>query len=831
MMKLKSIGGRVLPMTPPITAPSPASHQHGRHGTTVRTRLAATSLMLVESFACLVLVAASAAGVTEERTVSGVRISLGDEGRRWTLVPTLLGGKVESFLALREEIPFGENLTAVWYRKRTSADGAESWEPMAFAEQDQSKAIRAVKDALSLSDATDGSWPVAVAPVAAPQPEAMVKGVLETDALAPMVAALENPQPFVEMLEGAGWAAAAIDASLEVTECQDVHLFADVVARAEAEHIRLQQGSSDGSFFPQELPCGRSRTIAARLKADGTWIIPELSALLPQFEPHELIQVPSAGTIVRGASSVLVEFRSSNAGDLGDVMGQVVVHLYDSTPPELSVEVSSSATIHQPRGRLPYIVAPATYTLRAAAVDRGEPIAVTSPAGGAEVQVSGAGFHIVKFGATDSAGLSVERTELLEIRDRPLLDAEIVVEALAVESNGEAGSLLTTTLLLGARDFDMRQIHLGTTQLRVLGETGELLAPPASVIGISLCDASCLGTGGAPGSVGFMFDRGRGGAEFELGYWRLRYEVVLAADSPPPAILELAGASKDSLSPSFDFVATTGARESEVAVAELAVLGAIHPDVFSGEPDPTTGDPSDVTPPVECRWVDSFTPLSGDPIARCLNEDECGFTYTWTEIASVRIINPVGRPRGSGSAYAEDCLGDISCSASSGVGGLFKMWLVPTPPCSACLITTTAFPIFTVAAGVDAPALAVAGAQIEVRGGGVDAVAVGAVGAGSNPPATIEVGSDPEVTVTIGQGEMFSRTFSSGAPAVGFVSACSVTVSIGSAAPIDVWADNWPFFNYGSSWANIGNPSPNLHIHGEVIDGPCAGLSNDVFYR
>jgi hypothetical protein len=33
-------------------------------------------------------------------------------------------------------------------------------------------------------------------------------------------------------------------------------------------------------------------------------------------------------------------------------------------------------------------------------------------------------------------------------------------------------------------------------------------------------------------------------------------------------------------------------------------------------------------------------------------------------------------------------------------------------------------------------ALAVAGAQIEVHGGGVDAIAVGAVGAGSNPPAT-----------------------------------------------------------------------------------------------
>jgi hypothetical protein len=153
---------------------------------------------------------AEAAAATAERTVSGVRISLGEEGRRWTLVPTMLDGKVESFLALREDLAYGENLTAVWYRKSTSADGTESWETKAFEDQDQSKAIRAVKNALALADATDGSWPAPVAPVAAAAPESLVKGVLETDALAPLVADLDDPQPLVEMLEGAGWKAAWI---------------------------------------------------------------------------------------------------------------------------------------------------------------------------------------------------------------------------------------------------------------------------------------------------------------------------------------------------------------------------------------------------------------------------------------------------------------------------------------------------------------------------------------------------------------------------------------------------------------------------------------------
>ena len=67
-----------------------------------------------------------------------------------------------------------------------------------------------MKETLALADSTDESWPVAVAAVAAAEPESMVKGVLESDALAPLVADLDDPQPLVEMLEGAGWKAAWI---------------------------------------------------------------------------------------------------------------------------------------------------------------------------------------------------------------------------------------------------------------------------------------------------------------------------------------------------------------------------------------------------------------------------------------------------------------------------------------------------------------------------------------------------------------------------------------------------------------------------------------------
>ena len=61
------------------------------------------TLALGAAMAWIAPESAEAAAATGERSVSGVRITLGEEGRRWTLVPTLLDGKVESFLALREE--------------------------------------------------------------------------------------------------------------------------------------------------------------------------------------------------------------------------------------------------------------------------------------------------------------------------------------------------------------------------------------------------------------------------------------------------------------------------------------------------------------------------------------------------------------------------------------------------------------------------------------------------------------------------------------------------------------------------------------------------------
>jgi hypothetical protein len=75
----------------------------------------------------------------------------------------------------------------------------------------------------------------------------MIKGVLETDALAPLVADLEDPQPLVEMLEGAGWKAAWIGplegGQLATAEPDAVACSQDVVLAALATTVEVVSDS------------------------------------------------------------------------------------------------------------------------------------------------------------------------------------------------------------------------------------------------------------------------------------------------------------------------------------------------------------------------------------------------------------------------------------------------------------------------------------------------------------------------------------------------------------------------------------------------------------
>ena len=183
-----------------------------------------------------------------ERTVSGVRIMFGETGQRWTLIPTLLDGNVESFVALREDAPVGENITAVWYRKSTAANGETLWQSFAWSQQEQSNAIRAVKDTLGLPDSSDELWGCAIAALPASTEEPFAKGLLASDPLAALVAVLDNPKPVVEMLEDAGWKAAWIDPleSLSMASIESCAQATVLDAYAAAVEVAITDGVEAG---------------------------------------------------------------------------------------------------------------------------------------------------------------------------------------------------------------------------------------------------------------------------------------------------------------------------------------------------------------------------------------------------------------------------------------------------------------------------------------------------------------------------------------------------------------------------------------------------------
>ena len=183
-----------------------------------------------------------------ERTVSGVRIMFGETGQRWTLIPTLLDGSVESFVALREDAPVGANITAVWYRKSTAANGETLWQSFAWSQQEQSNAIRAVKDTLGLPDSSDELWGCAIAALPASTEEPFAKGLLASDPLAALVAVLDNPKPVVEMLEDAGWKAAWIDPleSLSMASIESCAQATVLDAYAAAVEVTMAEGIDAG---------------------------------------------------------------------------------------------------------------------------------------------------------------------------------------------------------------------------------------------------------------------------------------------------------------------------------------------------------------------------------------------------------------------------------------------------------------------------------------------------------------------------------------------------------------------------------------------------------
>lgn len=127
----------------------------------------------------------------QNRTVSDLEVALGE----WQLVPTLVGAKVESFVALRDPaLAVGDNVTAIWFLREATGD----WHSLAWPVPDQSKSIAHVKKVLGLSDSSDAMWPETATegdldPANASEPSPFGVGLFESDPLTAIVESLPEP--------------------------------------------------------------------------------------------------------------------------------------------------------------------------------------------------------------------------------------------------------------------------------------------------------------------------------------------------------------------------------------------------------------------------------------------------------------------------------------------------------------------------------------------------------------------------------------------------------------------------------------------------------------
>lgn len=171
--------------------------------------LVGRAMVMVLAWACLAgLVPAGA--VAQSNHASWSKIETG----AWVMHPIYTldqtgAASVSNFLALADpSAAVGDNLVAVWYQREPAGWAAKSW-----STNDRWKAIKAVKEALSISDDEDDRWQVdtGVGSIAEPEePKEYAAGVLADDPLAMLVLASPDRDSLVAFLATIGYKAADV---------------------------------------------------------------------------------------------------------------------------------------------------------------------------------------------------------------------------------------------------------------------------------------------------------------------------------------------------------------------------------------------------------------------------------------------------------------------------------------------------------------------------------------------------------------------------------------------------------------------------------------------
>lgn len=737
-------------------------------------------------FAITILVSVQTV-IGQVRTVSDLHITL-DE---WAIVPTLIGNRVESFVALRDPASaVGDNVTAVWFLRIDD----RAWRTYAWHDQDNYAAIAHIKGTLGLDDSTDASWPVAEAQqgvdvTEGSEPDKFATGVFEDDPFAPIIDQMSEPGVLIESLDGSGWSAARISIWTETSDCTQNEILSGLAAMVEADIATGAGGALVAGFSIPQTKCDEWVSLSMALRPDGTWTVPDLS---PYFEsttsvgPGDGWQALPQGTVFTGEQTIVVDGGGVDAGGQQVVTSHFVITTKDVTKPSVALQLQSSdQPFVSPGGGHPYFVTPTTVTPLAVASDAVDASPTVSVWHNGQpyvpgTQVSEPGVHTFSVLAVDSAGNEDWSSQLFEIRSRRNFGGDIYVADLAVTEGPGGIEQVVATLRLTSIDFDVKSLNPGTIDLWLVNEDGAWIEA----------------TGGAPVLV---------------DYEDCRYEFVFVADfsgaplaALPPG-LAITGRGLTSTASEYDFVAS--------APAQIDIDPFVPPCGDTGEPDPPD--------PAPCEWV--IQPCTG-PAQSCTWSN---FSFVGNTPGSASVMGMwVTCTTVTGSGYCWITVpwpASVNSVCSKVNGGTMNVFLSGDDCCTDCTINVVASPKVTGTAKVDPLGSATVSSTISVGVGGTGASASGSVSLSNDDGGTITINGVP---IPVGAGTTKKSYAAVAQPPLNQnFQTCSLSITIATAGTIDTNAStnliNW----YGYAGGAFGTATPGLTItpqtncgEGEIVD-------------
>lgn len=762
------------------------------------------------------LVAAAAGG---QRSVAQDYVTLGD----WDFVPTLDGGRVESFVVLLDPaLAVGDNITAVWFRRSDDT----SWQSFAWSDASNLEAIAHVKSTLGLPDSTDTLWPDAdaqqgVGTELAVAPDAFAKGVFADDAFAPVIQSSPEPGPIIGGLAGVGYPAAALPIQVTPTNCAQHQVLATLAAMVEADIGTGANGALMAAFEVPYSHCDYWRSLAATLDDLGTWTMPDLSEFTAETTGVPVAvawqSVPS-GMTFGGPQAVIVDVGGLDGDGDPVTAAKLVIALEDVTPPTLEVVLLGDG---QPPmvspGGLDYFLAPVTISAVSSAFDNVDSVITNSVVsvdasvgceGPSPVVIASAGYYSYWAKATDSSGNTTYHKQLFEVRDRWNLDATAVVESLAVVP-GSPLDTVDAVILLTSDIFESEDINLATLALWLSDSAGETVGTRP----LRLVPGYVIGEGYDPALV-----------NLQDGVWRLavRGQVPTGALGQAGIRFSITGSGSHGTPEEFDFMVV----EQQLTVEpnpEAALIAQAVPVSTADMPPPAP-------PALPCEWRSQF--VQDDPPVDVVIVDTSE-TCVYDNCAVLQFALFASPYDFGGYAHAREtcptfCQLKQEKDAAVISGGRMKIWLEGDDCCPNCEIDVSARPRFRASASINhrATAGALGSLGIAIPGCG-QVVAAGGVGVTTEEAGSIGL-STPWGGVEVPystQDTEDSDTFAAQSACTPYEH-CSIEIGVVSQARLEVVAESTLIWGSGGATARLRGAAVRLKVTPHVV-GPCFDVIRD----